>query len=59
VRLSVYDMLGREVAVLADQREEPGFHTVRFDASGLSSGIYFYQLTAVGFHDVKKMMVLR
>jgi uncharacterized protein (DUF362 family) len=59
VRLSVYDMLGREVAVLADQREEPGFHTVRFNAGGLSSGIYFYQLTADGFHDVKKMMVLR
>jgi len=46
VRLSVYDMLGREVSVLVNERREAGCHEVRFDASGLSSGVYFYRLQA-------------
>jgi hypothetical protein len=43
--LRVYDLLGREVATLVDGVLEPGFKTVQFDGSGLSSGMYFYRLS--------------
>ena len=46
VRLAVCDVLGREVAVLVDEAKAPGWYHVRFDASRLSSGVYFYILTA-------------
>lgn len=46
VRLAVYDLLGREVAVLVRGTQQPGIQTVTFDASGLSSGVYFYRLEA-------------
>jgi gluconolactonase len=46
VRLAVYDNLGREVAVLVNGRRDARVHEVRFDASGLSSGVYLYRLTA-------------
>ncbi len=45
-RLSVYDMLGREVSVLVNGRTEAGVHRVPFDARGLSNGLYFYRLQA-------------
>jgi len=44
VKLSVYDMLGREVSVLEKERRDAGVHEVTFDGSGLSSGVYFYRL---------------
>jgi len=59
VRLAVYDLLGREVAVLADGQKTPGVYSVSFNAEGLSSGVYFCRLTGEGFYDVKKMVVLR
>ncbi len=46
VTLGVYDILGRTVATLVQGKEAPGRQVVRFDASGLSSGVYFYRLTA-------------
>lgn len=46
VRLSVYDMLGREVSVLVDDRRDAGVHEVKFDRSGRASGVYLYRLTA-------------
>ncbi len=46
VRLSVYDVLGREVSVLVNERRNAGSHEVRFDASQLSSGVYFYRMQA-------------
>jgi Secretion system C-terminal sorting domain len=46
VRLVVYDLLGREVAVLVNEVKSPGSYSVRFDASGLASGLYFYRLHA-------------
>ena len=48
VTLRVFDVLGREVAVLASGTQEAGRHVARWNASELSSGIYFYQLEAVG-----------
>ncbi len=59
VRLSVFDLLGREVAVLLDELKEPGNYTVKFDASGLASGVYLYRLTAGGFVQTRKMIVVR
>ena len=44
VSLMVYNTLGQRVAVLADQEEEAGYHDVKFDGAGLSSGVYFYRI---------------
>jgi len=59
VRLAVYDVLGREVAVLVDGVMQTGSHSVRFDASGLASGIYLYRLEANGSLLVRKMLLMR
>jgi hypothetical protein len=59
VDLRVYDMLGREVAVLATGTRMAGAHTVTFDGAGLSSGLYFYRLTTGSFAETKKMMMVK
>ncbi len=48
VRLVVYDILGREVAVLVNEKKVPGVYDVRFDAAGLASGVYIYRLQVSG-----------
>ncbi len=57
VRLVVYDLLGKEVAVLVNERKSPGSYEVRFNGSRLSSGVYFYELTA-GTSRIVRSMVL-
>ncbi len=57
--LKVYDILGREVAELVNESKAPGSYEVRFDASGLSSGVYFYRLSAGEFSQSRKMLVLK
>lgn len=59
VVLKVFNVLGQEVATLVDEVEDAGFKAVRFDASALTSGLYFYRLEAHGFVDVKKMLLLK
>ena len=59
VQLKVYDALGREVATLVNELKSPGEYTVRFDATELSSGIYFYKLKAGSFVEAKKMIILK
>jgi hypothetical protein len=59
VRLSVYDILGREVAVLVNERKAPGNYEVRFDGSNLASGVYLYTLQAGSFVQTKKLMLLK
>ena len=59
VKLVVCDLLGREVAVLVNERKAPGNYEVRFDAAGLASGVYFYRLTAGSFVQTKKMIVVK
>jgi M6 family metalloprotease-like protein len=59
VKLSVYDLLGREVAVLVNERKTPGSYEVRFDGSGLSSGVYFYRLSAGDFVQTRKMILAK
>ena len=58
VRLVVYDLLGREVAVLVDGRKEPGSHEVSFDAAKFAGGFYLYRLTAGRFVASRKMLLL-
>ncbi len=59
VTLKVYDILGRELAVLVDERKAPGRYIVQFDGSGLASGVYAYRLQAGSFVETKKLLLLR
>ena len=59
VRLAVYDILGRQVAVLVNEKKAPGSYDVKFDGRNLASGIYVYRLTAGSFVESKKMMLVR
>ncbi len=57
--LRVYDLLGREVAVLVDGVSPAGRHTVRFDGTGLASGVYIYRLESGGKVETRKMVLLK
>lgn len=59
VSLKVFDILGREVRTLVNEVQDAGFKSVRFDASRLASGVYFYQLRAGDFTQTKKLLLLR
>ena len=59
VQLKVYNILGKEVATLVNENKEAGNYEVRFNASSLPSGIYFYNLRAGTFSETKKMMVVK
>ncbi len=59
VKLTVYDILGREVGTLLSEHREAGRHTFEFNAAALSSGVYFYRLDVNGFSDVKKMLLMK
>ena len=59
VNLAVYNLAGQQVATLVDGMVEAGTHTVTFDASNLTSGVYFYTLTANGVSTSQKMVLVR
>jgi hypothetical protein len=67
VMLKVYDVLGREVAVLVDEFKEAGYYEVEFNGSSLSSGVYFYKLvvssieplSAGNYSSVKKLLIAK
>jgi hypothetical protein len=59
VRLETFDLLGRKIAVLIDEELESGFHSVIWDCSDLSTGVYFYRLTVGDKTAVKKMTLLK
>lgn len=59
VRLAVYDMLGREVAVLVNGIRAAGNYSVNFDATNLSSGTYLYRLQSGNFVQTQKMMLVK
>jgi len=57
--LIVFNALGQEVATLVNETQEPGYHDVRFDASGLASGAYFYRLMAGEYVETKRLVILK
>ncbi|NOS85869.1 MAG: T9SS type A sorting domain-containing protein [Ignavibacteria bacterium] len=59
VKLTVYDELGKEVAVLTDGYAQANTYEAVFDASNLPSGVYYYKVVADGFSDTKKMVIIK
>jgi hypothetical protein len=59
VSLVIYDVLGREVSRLLDERKAPGRYEATFDANRLASGVYYYQIVAGSFSTVKKMLLMK
>ena len=59
VKLTVYDILGREVAQLVNSNLNPGNYEINWDASNYSSGVYFYKLQTSGFSEIKKMSLVK
>ncbi|MBD3377092.1 DUF4397 domain-containing protein [candidate division KSB1 bacterium] len=59
VTLSVYDVIGRKVAEIVNSRLQPGSYNIAFDATDLTSGLYYYRLQAGSFQDMKKMMIVK
>jgi len=59
VSLKVFDLLGREVALLVNEEKEPGTYSVKFDASELASGTYIYRINAGSFSVSRKLMLLK
>jgi hypothetical protein len=57
--LKVYDVLGNEVATLVKEEKQAGSYELKFDAAGLSSGIYFYKLQTNSFVETKKMLLMK
>ncbi len=59
VQLKIYDILGREIKTLVNEKQHPGTYTINFTASGLSSGVYFYQIRTGSYVSAKKMVYLK
>jgi hypothetical protein len=59
VRLVVYDLLGHEVSTLVNEVKQPGTYSVQFNASSLSSGVYFYRLHAGDYVATKRLVLVR
>ncbi len=59
VTMKVYDILGRQVQTLVNERQSAGNHSVTFSAASLPSGVYFYRLEAGTYHDTKKLVLLK
>ncbi|HSL89956.1 MAG TPA: T9SS type A sorting domain-containing protein [Ignavibacteriaceae bacterium] len=59
VKLTVFNLLGQEVAVLVNGLTEAGTHIINFDAAGLNSGIYIYRIESGSFNEVRKMTLIK
>ncbi|MCI0716099.1 MAG: T9SS type A sorting domain-containing protein [Chlorobi bacterium] len=59
IKLTVYDILGREVRVLINEKKPAGNYSLEFNAEGLSSGVYFYKLKTDSFEETKKMLLVK
>ena len=58
-KLTVYDLLGREIEVIVNNELQSGNYKVNFDGSKLSNGMYFYKLQAADYVQVKKMVLIK
>ena len=59
ITLKVYDIIGNEIATLVNEFKNPGKYLIQFDASKLSSGVYFYRIQADNFINTKKLLLLK
>jgi hypothetical protein len=59
VALKVFDLLGREVATLVNEKKDVGRYSMQWDAGRCASGIYFYALQAGEFRETKKMILMK
>lgn len=59
VKISVFNILGKEVASFVNEKQAPGNHYVLFNANSLTTGVYYYKIEAGGFSDVKKMILMK
>jgi len=59
IRLEVFDLIGKEIAIIVDEEKNAGIYQVKFDATDLSSGIYFYQIRAGNYMTTKKFVLVK
>jgi hypothetical protein len=59
VIVSIFNILGQQVAVLQNGEQEAGYHEVKFGAPGLSSGVYFYRMTAGNYTQTRRLVLVR
>ena len=59
VQLKIYDAIGNEVRTLINEEKSAGNHSINFNGEGLVSGVYYYKLSASGFSEIKKMLLLK
>ena len=59
VSLKIFDVLGRDVATLMNEKKPKGNYNVTWDASHMPSGVYFYRLTTDNFSQVKRMLLIK
>ncbi|RPI18244.1 MAG: T9SS C-terminal target domain-containing protein [Ignavibacteriae bacterium] len=59
VKLTVYDVMGKEISVLVNERQNAGRYEIEFNGDNLPSGIYFYRLSADGYNETKKMILIK
>jgi hypothetical protein len=59
VKVEVYNLLGQKVATLADSKQQAGYRSIIWDASTVSSGLYFYRLTAGDYTDTRRMILVK
>jgi hypothetical protein len=59
VQIKIYDVLGREVAVLVNEQLKPGEYEISWNAGKFSSGIYFYKLAAGDYSEAKRMVLIK
>ncbi|MDQ3020935.1 MAG: T9SS type A sorting domain-containing protein [Bacteroidota bacterium] len=59
VSLKIFDVLGKEVVNLVNQRQNAGAYSVEFNGGNLSSGVYFYRIDAGEFTDIKRMVLIK